>query len=178
MVKRGLYACRMEASSSFLKKRTKKLLFLKTRRRSNARANSQKFLLLFTKRSAFLLSMCLRSKRQKPSLINLHRRRPSGQPRQSPPKSARSRHREMRLQRSRIRPAFNEHQAKRVVQIGMNIMGDAAGLGAAPRHMLHRQAANFHRRLRPCHNFTGNNDDLWHGFGLSPSSYQCWRSAC
>jgi hypothetical protein len=42
------------ASSSFLKKRTKKLLLIGVRRGSTVRPNLQKFLLPFSKRSAFL----------------------------------------------------------------------------------------------------------------------------
>jgi hypothetical protein len=42
-----------EGSSSFLKKRTKKLLPLWRTRCGNAYAKEQKFLLLFSKRSAF-----------------------------------------------------------------------------------------------------------------------------
>jgi hypothetical protein len=45
-----------EASSSFLKKRTKKLLNVGARIGSNAHPNGQKFLLLFPKRSAFFSS--------------------------------------------------------------------------------------------------------------------------
>jgi hypothetical protein len=45
----------VKASSSFLKKRTKKLLFIGTRGGANVRPNLQKFLLLFSKRSAFFL---------------------------------------------------------------------------------------------------------------------------
>jgi hypothetical protein len=44
----------MKASSSFLKKRTKKLLLLGVRVAFNAYLNEQKFLLLFPKRSASL----------------------------------------------------------------------------------------------------------------------------
>jgi hypothetical protein len=49
--------CKEKVSSSFLKKRTKKLLFIWRTRCRNARTNKQKFLLLFPKRSAFLLPM-------------------------------------------------------------------------------------------------------------------------
>jgi len=48
---------KMKASSSFLKKRTKKLLPIGRARCRNARANKQKFLLPFLKRSAFLLTV-------------------------------------------------------------------------------------------------------------------------
>jgi hypothetical protein len=48
-------AVREKASSSFLKKRTKKLLIITGKRCRTARTNKQKFLLLFSKRSAFLL---------------------------------------------------------------------------------------------------------------------------
>jgi hypothetical protein len=48
-------ARREKASGSFLKKRTKKLLIMTGKRCRTARANKQKFLLLFSKRSAFLL---------------------------------------------------------------------------------------------------------------------------
>jgi hypothetical protein len=44
-----------EGSRSFLKKRTKKLLIMTGKRCRAARTNKQKFLLLFSKRSAFLL---------------------------------------------------------------------------------------------------------------------------
>jgi hypothetical protein len=47
---------KVKASSSFLRKRTKKLLLIEVCVRSNARANLQKFLLLFSKRSAVLLA--------------------------------------------------------------------------------------------------------------------------
>jgi hypothetical protein len=46
---------KVKASSSFLKKRTKKLLIPWARTGSNGHPNRQKFLLLFSKRSAFSL---------------------------------------------------------------------------------------------------------------------------
>jgi hypothetical protein len=51
-------AVRRKTSSSFLKKRTKKLFLITGARCRNARPNKQKLLLLFSKRSAFLLPMC------------------------------------------------------------------------------------------------------------------------
>jgi hypothetical protein len=52
------------ASSSFLKKRTKKLLLIRLARCRSARTNGQKFLLLLSKRSAFL--RCMGSHASKP----------------------------------------------------------------------------------------------------------------
>jgi hypothetical protein len=49
-------SCKVKASSSFLSKRTKKLLLIEVCVGSNARPNLQKFLLLFSKRSAGLLA--------------------------------------------------------------------------------------------------------------------------
>jgi hypothetical protein len=46
-----------KARRSFLKKRTKKLLLLRRALRCNANIKEQKFLLLFSKRSAFFLPM-------------------------------------------------------------------------------------------------------------------------
>jgi hypothetical protein len=48
-------ALRQAESGSFLKKRTKKLLIITGKRCRTTRTNMQKFLLLFSKRSAFLL---------------------------------------------------------------------------------------------------------------------------
>jgi len=47
---------KVKTSSSFLRKRTKKLLLIGVRVGSNGRLKLQKFLLLFSKRSAFLLA--------------------------------------------------------------------------------------------------------------------------
>ena len=47
---------KVKASSSFLRKRTKKLLLIRVRVGSNGRLKLQKFLLLFSKRSAVLLA--------------------------------------------------------------------------------------------------------------------------
>jgi hypothetical protein len=44
-----------EGKQFFFEKRTKKLLFIGTRGGANVRPNLQKFLLLFSKRSAFFL---------------------------------------------------------------------------------------------------------------------------
>jgi hypothetical protein len=47
-----------EDKQFFFEKRTKKLFLITGARYRNARPNKQKFLLLFSKRSAFLLPMC------------------------------------------------------------------------------------------------------------------------